>query len=220
MCCVACCSGELAEADSRIIQTQLQLVMHASLARPPAWATHPLTLKPSRSALPVWWVCKACICSPSVHHTHTSPVLRCAVQQRFWALRSCVRSVMLCLWLPVWLLWSGLAVLEHLPYSVSFLAALLWCCIYIYICTCVYSTWILCIQSCWHTFTVLSLALSSSPRPRKPVLVEGQRKWQASTCGTFGGLLLDDCISDAARYVGIVSESNSSRWHILHSSLS
>jgi len=109
--------------------------MHASLARPPAWATHPLTLKPSRSALPVWWVCKACLCSPSVHHTHTSPVLRCAVQQRFWALRSCVRSVMLplCFWLPLWLLWSGLAVPEHLPYSVSFLAALLWCCIYTYI---------------------------------------------------------------------------------------
>ena len=139
MCCGACCSGELAEADSRIIQTQLQLVMHALLARPPAWATHPLTLKLSRSALPVWWVCKACICSPFVHHTHTSPVLRCAVQQRFWALRSCVRSVMLplCLWLPLWLLWSVLAVPAGTPalqcLVSSCLAVVLHIYIYIYI---------------------------------------------------------------------------------------
>lgn len=96
---------------------------------------------------------------------------------------SCVAAV-------EWFSCAGTPALQCLVSSC--LAVVLHMYTYICTCTCMYSTWILCIQSCWHTFTVLSLALSSSPRPRKPVLVEGQRKWQASRCGTFGGLLLDD----------------------------
>ena len=76
----------------------------------------------------MWWVCKACI-----HLLFTpTPHLCCTRQQCLSALCSCVHSVRLslCLWLPVWLLWNDLAVPEHLPYSVTLLAASLWCCIY------------------------------------------------------------------------------------------